>query len=589
MSADILQVPGIILILTGLTFSFIPAWLRNICVMGLPPLLLVHLWQRADMDITPTWLGFELDLLHLSPGGMLFASVFILALWGGGVFALRDASARELGAAFVYAGGAIGISLCGDWISLFCFWELMALASTFIVWCGGQKNSERAGMRYLYVHIAGGVVLLAGISALAAQGNGMEFAPLESGSLAYWLVLAGIIINAGAPPFSFWVADAYPQASASGMVFLSAFTTKTAVFVLLSAFPGESLLIPVGVFMAFYGIIYALLEHDIRRILAYSIVNQVGFMLVAVGVGTPETLNGAHAHAVAHILYKMALLMGAGTILRHMGTTDPTRLPSDLWRRLPLTAICILAGAAASMGVPFTSSFITKSVILSGLAHAELSLLWILMLVCSAAVVFNAGMRFPWLALFSPAASGAAAENNSGISDPKGLPLAAMLGTALICVFFGWAPGWFYTLLPYPGNYPPAYHPYGAAHLLEQIQILAVAGTVFWFTRNRFSARAGVTLDSDWVLRVALVKGWKGFLHTLSELYTRGGKMLLDSRMRSFMLIFSLHGPRGILARSWHTGSIALWVALMLASYILVYNFSAPSVFATLRRLLIPD
>ncbi|MCA1797037.1 MAG: hypothetical protein LC645_05770, partial [Geobacteraceae bacterium] len=415
----------------------------------------------------------------------------------------------------------------------------------------------RAGMRYLFIHLGGGVLLLAGLSALAATGSSMELGPLQPGGYAYWLILAGILLNAGAPPFSFWIADAYPQASASGMVFLSAFTTKTAVFVLLSAFAGEGILIPVGIFMAFYGIVYALLEHDIRRILAYSIVNQVGFMLVAVGVGTHATLNGAHAHAAAHILYKMTLLMGAGTILRQLGTTSATELGGDLWRRMPKTTVCIGIGAAASMGVPFTSSFITKSLILTGLADADLGLIWALMLICSAAVVFNAGVRFPWLALFAPsdthkinsASTLASGPESEHVSDPKGSALGVMAASALICLVFGWVPAWFYTLLPYP---------------------------------------RGITLDTDWFLRLALLKGWKRFVYLLRISYTRATGMLANSRIRSYMLIFSLHGPRGILARSWHTGSIALWVALMLASYILVYNFSAPSVLNTLRQLFTP-
>ena len=580
MNADVLLVPGILLSITGLLLPFIPAWLLRILVVLLPPLLLIPIWHLPFSFININWLEFQLTLLRQSSSGLLFASVFLLALWCGGLFALQDASPRELGAAFVYAGGAIGITLCGDWISLFCFWELMALSSTVIVWTGAQPDSRRAGMRYLLVHLAGGVLFLAGISGLAATGTSMNLGPLQPVGYPYWLILAGILLNAGAPPFSFWIADAYPQASASGMVFLSAFTTKTAVFVLLAAFAGEELLIPIGVFMAFYGIVYALLEHDIRRILAYSIVNQVGFMLVAIGVGTSATLNGAHAHAAAHILYKMVLLMGAGTILRQLGTTSATQLGGTLWRSMPKTTLCIIVGAAASMGVPFTSSFITKSVVLTGLAEADLELIWALMLICSAAVVFNAGGRFPWLALFAPAPASTASTESNHSSDPKGLTLAAMVGTALICLVFGWAPGWFYTLLPYSANY----HPYSAGHVLEQIQILAVAGTMFWFTRQYFLPQRGITLDTDWVLRSPMLQVWRLFLHLLGHSYASTSKVIFNSRMRSYMLIFSLHGPRGVLARSWHTGSIALWVALMLASYILVYNFSAPAAFNALRE-----
>lgn len=241
------------------------------------------------------------------------------------------------------------------------------------------------------------------------------------------------------------------------------------------------------------------------------------------------------------------------------------------------------------MGVPFTSSFITKSVVLTGLADADMPLIWVLMLICSAAVVFNAGMRFPWLALFAPSYPSGVENTPSSripdsVKDPNGFAMGAMAASALICLVVGWVPDWFYALLPYPGSY----HPYTAGHLLEQMQVLGVAGSIFWVTRHYFYPQQGTTLDTDWFLRIALFKGWNRFLQLLGFTYNRASRMLTNSSVRSHMLIFSLHGPRGILARSWHTGSIALWVALMLASYILVYNFSAPSAFNILRRFFSP-
>ncbi|MDD2557728.1 MAG: proton-conducting transporter membrane subunit [Desulfuromonadaceae bacterium] len=584
LSTKLLYIPGVVLILTGIPLAFFPAWLRRSIIITLPPLLLLHMWTFSGGDIHVTWLGYKLTLLHLSSTGLLFASVFMFALWAGSLFALQDASPLELGSAFIYAGGAIGICLCADWITLFCYWELMALSSTLIVWCGKQQDSWRAGLRYLLIHLAGGVALLAGIGALAAAGGSLELGRLAPGGYAYWLILAGILLNAGAPPFSFWVADAYPQASPSGMVFLSAFTTKTAVFVLITAFAGANVLIPIGIYMAIYGIIYALLEQDIRRILAYSIVNQVGFMLVAVGVGTPDTLNGAQAHAVAHILYKMVLLMGAGVIMRSLGTTKARELGGALWHKMPWTTACILVGAAASMGVPFTSSFVTKSVVLSGLADAGMGFVWVLMLVCSATVVFNAGGRFPWLALFAPTATSAATSKVDApkVTDPKGLALFAMLAGALLCLVIGWFPQSLYSALPHTA----IYQPYTFGHILEQVQILAVAGALFWLTRRVLYPSASITLDTDWFLRVAVLRTWQWFSSGLATSYAKSIELLTSSQMRSYMLIFILHGPRGILARSWYTGSIALWVAVMLASYIILYNLNAIPGLNVLQQLL---
>ncbi len=571
MSPEILYIPGVVLIATGIVLGFFPGWLRRGIIIALPPLLLLHLWTFSGGDIQMAWIGHTLTLLHMSSTGLLFASVFMFALWAGCLFALQDASPLELSAAFIYAGGAIGICLCADWITLFCYWELMALSSTLIVWCGRQRDSWRAGLRYLLIHLAGGVALLTGIAAQAAAGGSLELGLLHPDGYAYWLILLGILLNAGAPPFSFWIADAYPQASPSGMVFLSAFTTKTAVFVLITAFAGEAVLIPIGIYMAFYGIIYALLEQDVRRILAYSIVNQVGFMLVAIGVGTPDTLNGAQAHAVAHILYKMVLLMGAGVVMRALGTTSAPKLGGKLWRQMPWTTACILVGAAASMGVPFTSSFVTKSVVLSGLADANMGFIWVLMLVCSAAVVFNAGGRFPWLTLFASPPVATPQTEAPDATDPKGLAFIAMLAGALLCVGIGWMPQTLYSALPHAA----IYHPYTFSHILEQVQILAAAGTLFWVTRKVFYPTASITLDTDWVLRVVMLRGWQIFITSLRSAYARGIELIASSQMRSYMLLFISHGPRSILARSWYTGSIALWVAVMLAGYIILYNLNA--------------
>src|SRR5690606_10168686 len=277
-------------------------------------------------------------------------------------------SRLEVPAAFVYAGSAIGAAMAGDLLTLFVFWELMAIGSTLVLWCGG---ASRASFRYLMVHLFGGVLLMAGIAGHVAETGSVEFLRMTLDTPRHWLILAGFLINAGAPPLSAWLPDAYPEASWSGMVFLSAFTTKTAVYVLLRGFPGTELLIWVGIFMALYGIIYALLENDMRRILAYSIVNQVGFMIVGIGIGTELALNGAAAHAFTHILYKALLLMSAGAVLYQTGKRKCTDL-GGLFRTMPLTCIGGIVGALAISSFPLTSGFISKSMISEAAVHEHL-------------------------------------------------------------------------------------------------------------------------------------------------------------------------------------------------------------------------
>ncbi|MCD6527287.1 MAG: hypothetical protein J7K75_09885 [Desulfuromonas sp.] len=577
--------PGLILIGSGLVLFFLPSRVRSLIVVVLPLLLLVQLvlmGQGEHNTLTLSWLNQTLTLLRPSATGKLFATVFLFALWAGGLFALKTAHRGELAAAFIYAGGSIGICLCGDWITLFGFWEVMALASTFIIWNGQQGDSRRAGMRYLLVHLAGGVLLLTGIAGLAISGEiaegGLTFAHLTPDSLHYWLILAGILVNAGAPPLSFWIADAYPQASPSGMVFLSAFTTKTAVFVLITAFAGEVLLIPIGLYMAFYGIVYALLESDVRRILAYSIVNQVGFMVTAIGIGTTTALHGATTHAVAHILYKMVLLMGAGSVLLATGHSQAAKL-GRLWRSMPWTTGCVLIGAAASMGVPWTSSFVTKSLILQDAAESHNTMVWLLLTLCSAAVVFNAGIRFPWLTFFQldrPAPQPLEAEqgqnqeqdNKQTSGDPRGWSRIAITAAAALCLLVGWFPQLLYAQLGAAG----LYHPYTWPHIIEQLQILLPAMLLFFLSLRWFQPQRGLLLDTDWLFRSALYNLWLWFSHVLKNRFQVFIRFLFNSQIRSFNFLFRHYGPRGILARSWPTGSIALWVAIILASYVVLYS-----------------
>jgi len=556
--------PGLMLIVTGLALSYARGWWQRLLVIIVPLVAVMLVWSYgAGAQLTCSVAGFNLQLLRVSSGGRLFATAFIIALGLGGVFALKSANKTELASAFVYAGSAVSVVLCGDLISLFLFWELMAVSSTVVIWSAGGDASRRAGMRYLLVHLFGGVILLAGIAGLNAAGTDLRVGIIHGESLARWFVLAGFLVNAGAPPLSYWIADAYPAASPSGMVFLAAFTTKTAVFVLLSYFAGEAVLIPIGLYMAVYGAVYALRETNVRRILAYSVVNQVGFMVTAVGIGSPTALNGATAHAFAHIMYKTVLLMGAGAVLLSVGKDQAANL-GNLARRMPWTAFCVIIAAAASMGIPLTSSFVTKSLILQAASEQHLLWPWLLLSICSAAVVFNAGVRFPWLTFFQPQQSAAVEKG----CDP-GLPGKIALGFgAGMCLALGVFPQQLYALLPFGGNY----HPYSLGHVVEQLQLLLPAVLLFFATLPLFSLRPQRQLDFDWLLRKPLLIVWEDFVLQLFALGLRGRSLAVSSMVRGFKFVFRHHGPRGVLSRSWPTGSIALWVAIILASYVVLYS-----------------
>ena len=392
--------PALILLLGALLIGPARGHVRSAVVLLTPLVTLWAVWQVPDgVVLEIPFLDYMIQPIEGSPVRRLFAAIFAIMAFVGGLYAYRQAKWYELAAAYAYGAGAIGVSFAGDLISLFLFWELMALFSTVVVWCGGTPAARAAGIRYAIMHLLGGVILKVGIEGVVVHTGSIEIQPMLANNFDTWMMLIGILINAAAPPVSAWLSDSYPNSSPTGSVFLSAFTTKTAVIALILLFPGEPVLIGIGLFMVMYGIIYALLENDIRRILAYSIVNQVGFMVCAVGIGTEMALNGAAAHAFAHIIYKALLFMSAGVVVYRTGFNRCTEV-GGLFRTMPLTAICGIIGALAISGFPLTSGFTTKTMISQAAADESLAFVYMMLAAASAGVFLHAGIKFPWFVFF---------------------------------------------------------------------------------------------------------------------------------------------------------------------------------------------
>ncbi len=552
--------PGLILILGAFILPLVPARVRDLLILGLPLVTLAAIWQVGDgVQLGFAFLGFQLELVEGSSVGRLFATVFAIMAFAGGLFAMRQARTVELAAAFAYAGSAIGVTFAGDLITLFVFWELMALGSTLVIWAAGTVYAYRASMRYVLVHLLGGVILMIGVIGEVAATNSVAFQAMQPNSLPRVLILIGFLINAGAPPLSAWLPDAYPEGSPSGTVFLSAFTTKTAVFVLLVGFPGAEILVWAGLYMIFYGIIYALLENDMRRILAYSIVNQVGFMVCGIGIGTEMALNGAAAHAFAHIIYKALLLMSAGSVLYMTGKRKCTDL-GGLFQSMPITTICGTIGALAISSFPFTSGFVSKSMISQAAADQHLLLVWLLLAAASAGVFLHAGIKFPWFVFF---------QKDSGLRPPDP-PLnmkLAMYLFAFLCIALGVYPAPLYALLPYPVHYEP----YTADHLVSQFQLLLFAGLAFFLMLNQMKRTLTISLDFDWFYRRFAAMVGREFTSRGSRAREGFETAMLKRLERIIATIFRYNGPQGILARTWPTGSSALWIAVLLGTYLLFY------------------
>ncbi len=545
--------PGLALFVGAAAVALLRGRLRGAAALLAPAAAALLLWQLPDGI---PWRGhlLGLDVAPLAPDRMsrLFATIFALMAFAGALFALNQKSRMELPAAFVYAGSAIGVVLAGDLVTVFMFWELMAIGSTLVLWSEGGEAAYRAARRYLAIHLLGGVLLLAGIAGHVSQTGSTGFTALALDGPAHWLILVAVLLNAGAPPLSAWLPDAYPEASWSGMVFLSAFTTKTAVYVLMRGFAGESVLIGIGLYMVFYGIVYALLENDMRRILAYSIVNQVGFMVAGIGIGTPLAINGAAAHAFAHILYKALLLMSAGSVLYMTGRRKCTDL-GGLFQSMPITAACGIVGALAISSFPLTSGFVSKSMVTQAAADGHLFAVWMALAAASAGVFLHAGIKFPWFVFF---------QKDSGLRppDPPWNMRLAMLLLAALCVGLGIFYEPLYALLPHPVRY----HPYTGGHVVSQLQLLLFSGLAFFVMLSWLKRTLTVTLDTDWVYRVALdrvVTAGAALLRRVLASASRAWGAALQvtgERLRAW------HAPGGPLVGPWSTGLMALWTMLLL-------------------------
>jgi multicomponent Na+:H+ antiporter subunit D len=553
--------PGLVLVLGGIGLAALPhGMLRRIFTVLLPVLALALVWQVPDgASWSLRFLDHTLSPLQGDKLSRLFATIFALMAAGGGLFALGQTSRIEVPAAFVYAGSAIGVTLAGDLVTLFVCWELMAVGSTLVLWSNGRSSSYRAARRYLMVHLLGGMVLFAGVVGHINTTGSVRFEPMATDSVAHWLILIGFLINAGAPPLSAWLPDAYPEASWSGTVFLSAFTTKTAVYVLIRGFAGTEVLVAVGLFMVFYGIVYALLENDMRRILAYSIVNQVGFMIAGIGIGTEMALNGAAAHAFAHIIYKALLLMSAGSVLMMTGRRKCSEL-GGLFHTMPLTTVCGTIGALAISAFPLTSGFVTKSMVTQAAVDGHMVTVWLLLTAASAGVFLHAGIKFPWFVFF---------QKDSGLrpAEPPAPMRWAMVFFSFLCVALGVWPEPLYALLPFPVTYAP----YTWAHVLGQTQLLLFSGLAFFVMLPYLKRTLTITLDTDWFWRrlgPALVDGATHIIVAVDRGVRGAAMALLTAIGREAERSHGLNSP---MARTWPIRTMALSVLLLLLAYLLLY------------------
>ncbi len=450
-----------------------------------------------------SYMGFDLVFGRVDQLTRVFLHVFTVMAIIGCIYGLHVKETGQHIAAFLYVAGSLGVTLCGDYLTLFIFWELMAFASTFLVWYRKKRRSIEAGYRYLLVHTAGGLVLLGGIFLRYKNIHDLSFVQIAANGATFadYLIMIGFMLNAAVPPIHAWLPDAYPEASVTGAVFMCAFTTKTAVYVLARGFPGFEALAILGAIMTVYGVGYAAIENDARRILAYHIVSQVGYMVCGVGIGTAMAVNGAISHAYAHIIYKALLFMGVGAVLEMTGKSKLNEL-GGLYKQMPLAMIFTVIGGISISGFPFTSGFISKSMIIAAAGESHRIGLLLMMTLAAVGTFLSVGIKLPYFIWFG---------KDSGVrakDAPWNMNLAMAIA-AFLCFFIGIYPEYLYKMLPFPVNY----HPYTAYHLSETLQILGFTGLGFYLMVKKLKPEPKINLDVDWFYR----KGARVFMFFASR------------------------------------------------------------------------
>lgn len=438
------------------------------------------------------FMGYDLIFGNVDRLSLIFGYIFSIALFIGVLFSINIDDDLQHVSAFIYAGGAFGVAFAGDVFSLYVFWELMAVSSAFLILARRTKASQAAALRYIFVHVFGGLFLLAGIVLYVHHTGATEISIMQLNGLASYLIFIGIAVNAAIYPLHPWLKDAYPEATVTGAVFLSAFTTKSAVYLMVRIFPGAEPLIWLGAAMTVIPIIYAIVEDDIRRVIAYSLINQGGFMICGIGIGTPLALNGAISHAFCCILYTALLFMATGSVIQVTGRSKCSEL-GGLYKTMPLTCIFCIIGAASISAVPLFCGFISKSMVISASSHQKMPFIWLLLQCASACACFHAGIKVPFYTFFG---------KTSGIQskEPPVHMLLAMGITAVLCIFIGVFYKQLYQILPYP----VLYQPYTAVHIIGQLQVILFGAFAFYilFQFGYLQKMVGLfLLDTDWFYR----------------------------------------------------------------------------------------
>ena len=523
---------------------------------------LVLLGMTADADLQWSIMNLVLEPLRVDRLSLLFGYLFHIAAFLGIVFSLHLRDRLQAITSLLYAGSALGAVFAGDLLTLFFFWEMLALTSAFLIFARKTERARRAGIRYLIIQVVSGVLLLAGALMLYRQNNSLAFNHIGLETFGGSLIFLAFGIKCAFPLLHNWLTDAYPEATVTGTVFLSAFTTKVAVYALARGFAGTEALVYIGAVMTCFPIFYAVIENDLRRVLAYSMINQIGFMVVGIGLGTALALNGAIAHAFNDVIFKGLLMMSMGAVLYRTGRMNGSDL-GGLYKSMPVTTTLCIVGAASISAFPLFSGFVSKSMVMVAVLDEGHPVVWLALLFASAGVFHHAGIKIPFFAFFA---------HDSGIrtTEPPLNRLIAMGIAAILCVFIGSYPWLLYSLLPFEVNYVP----FDRSHVLAQFQLLVFSAAAFtWLKISGIYPPElhSTNIDAEWFYRRLAPRAARRVGWLVSSTGDAAARILRGGNKALMRSVFRHYGPEGTLARTWPTGSMVLWVAVLLAASLVLY------------------
>lgn len=553
--------PALLMIGGGLLLPLLRDWPRKLFMLLLPAASLAVLIALPDGDGGAIqFFGMAMETIRVDRLSFIFAVIFHIAAWLAVIYALHLKDTLQHVAATVYAGAAIGAVLAGDLVTLMLYWELTALSSVFLIWARRTERAYRVGMRYLIIQVGSGVLLIAGIAVRYVATGSVDFERMDLAEPGALLIFLAFGIKCAFPLMHNWLQDAYPEATVTGTVVLSAFTTKLAVYALARGFPGTEVLIWIGAAMTLFPIFFAVIENDLRRVLAYSLNNQLGFMVCGIGVGTELALNGAAAHAFAHILYKSLLFMAMGAVLYRVGTIKASEL-GGLYKSMPWTAAFCIVGSMSISAFPLLSGFVTKSMILTAVAEEHLWVVWLMLLFASAGVLDHSGIKIPFFSFF--------AHDSGKRCDEAPLNMLLAMGfTAALCIGIGLYPAPLYALLPFDIDY----NAYTTTHVITQLQLLlfAAAGFAVLYRRGWYPPEIpSLNLDVDWTYRRFAPAVWNGAIAALTAARDRVLTPLSAFALRSATRASVALRPNGRIADAWTTGTMVLWTAVLLGLFLL--------------------